>query len=153
MDHARGAMPHALSALLFSAIVALGCATEPPAGPSGGGTNLAGRWSGTASDSSGPGTMTWELTASGATITGTVTMTDAESGITGEGTLRGDLSGASLDFTIDIPAGGFADPYDDCAAQVSGRAQATTSSLSGTYTGVNSCTGTIASGQLTLSRQ
>jgi hypothetical protein len=153
MDYSRGAMPHALSALLFSATIAVGCAGESPSGPSGGGVDLTGRWSGTATDSSGPGSMIWQITANGATITGTITMSDAESGIAGEGTLRGDLSGAGLDFTIDIPVGGFGDPYDECAAQVSGRAQAAPSSLSGTYTGVNSCTGAIGSGQLTLSRQ
>ena len=79
-------------------------------------------------------------------------MSDTESGIEAEGTLSGELSGDTLDFTIRIPVGGFTAPFEPCAAEVTGRAQATASTISGTYSGTNSCTGTVGSGQLTLTK-
>ncbi|HVH26628.1 MAG TPA: hypothetical protein VM818_07715 [Vicinamibacterales bacterium] len=117
------------------------------------GLNLAGMWTGSASDSSGPGDMSWQLTQTGASFSGTLTMTDAASGSHGRGSVSGTVSGPAVRFTMTVPAGGFDDPWTACSADVSGNAQATSSSITAAYSGSNSCTGTIASGQLTLNRQ
>jgi len=114
--------------------------------------NLSGSWSGTATDSSGPGTIAWQLTQSGSSFSGTLTMTDTSSGAHGHGSVSGTLSTATVEFSITIPAGGFDEPWAACTADLTGTAKATASALSGTYTGSNSCTGPVTSGQLTLDK-
>ena len=86
--------------------------TQPsPTQPSADPANLAGVWSGSASDSSGPGQMTWQLTQTGAAFTGTSVITDTSTGYSGRGTVSGTLSGSSIRFSISVPAGGFDGPY------------------------------------------
>jgi len=114
--------------------------------------NLSGSWSGAASDSSGPGTTVWQLTQSGSAFSGTVTMIDTSSGASGRGSVSGTMSGTKVAFAITIPAGGFDDPWAACTADLTGTATATAAALSGTYTGSNSCTGSVTSGQLTLAK-
>ena len=115
--------------------------------------NVSGGWAGTASDSSGPGQMAWQVTQADTVISGTVTMTDTSSGASGRGSLSGTMSGSALRFTIAVPAGGFDVPYATCSATVSGDATATTSAITGSYAGTNSCGGAVASGQVSLSKQ
>jgi hypothetical protein len=115
--------------------------------------NLTGTWSGTASDSSGSGQMTWQLTQSNSTVSGTATI-DAN-GTGGRGSVTGTLSGSSLQFTLTFPAGSFDAPYAACATTVSGTSNASATVLSGTYTG--SSTGSsecraIGTGQFTLNK-
>ena len=128
--------------------------TQPsPTQPSGNPANLAGMWSGSASDSSGPGQLTWQLTQTGTSLTGTLVITDTGTGYSGRGTVSGTLSGSSIGFSMSVPSGGFDGPYASCTASLSGDGQATSSSIMGTYSGSNSCSGAIASGQLTLNKQ
>jgi hypothetical protein len=96
--------------------------------------------------------MTWQLTQSGGTINGTVTMTDTATGLSGRGSISGTLSGSTLRFTLNIPAGGFDAPYGACTSEVSGDAQVSGTTMTGSYAGSSSCAGTIASGQLTLNK-
>jgi hypothetical protein len=114
--------------------------------------NLSGSWSGTASDSSGPGAIAWQLTQSGSSFSGTLTMTDTSSGARGRGSVSGTLSGTTVEFAISIPAGGFDEPWAVCTADLIGTAKATASAMSGEYAGSNSCTGSVTSGQLTLDK-
>ena len=114
---------------------------------------LTGTWSGSASDSSGPGQMSWQITQSDMSFSGTVTMTDSGTGLRGQGSVSGTVSNGSIHFSISVPAGGFDSPYASCTAEVSGDAQASTFSITGTYSGSNSCADAITSGQLSLSRQ
>ena len=135
-----------------------GSSTQPsptsPTSPSASGpVSLSGTWSGSASDSSGPGQMSWQVTQAGASFSGTVTITDTGTGLGGRGSVSGTLSSSSIHFSISIPAGGFDSPYAACTANVSGDGQASTSSITGTYSGSNSCAGAITSGQLTLNKQ
>lgn len=97
--------------------------------------------------------MTWQVTQADTTISGTVTMTDTSTGAGGRGTLSGTVSGSSVHFTIAIAAGGFDAPYAACTANVSGDASATTTTMTGSYSGTNSCSGTVAAGQISLSKQ
>jgi hypothetical protein len=130
-------------------------ATQPSPTPTPGSppVNVSGTWQGTASDSSGPGRMSWQVTQSDTAISGTVTLTDTSSGAGGRGSLSGTVSGSTLRFTLAIPAGGFDAPYASCSATVSGDATASTSSITGSYSGTNTCGGAVSSGQLTLSKQ
>lgn len=123
--------------------------TPPPAAVA----DVAGTWSGLAADSSGPGEMTWRLTQSAATLSGTFAMRDADTGLNGQGTITGTLSGSTLTFAIAVAAGGFDAPFGTCSSSATGTADVSATAIAGTYTGSNSCTGTITSGQLTLSRQ
>lgn len=124
-----------------------------PAPPATDPVNLTATWSGTASDSSGPGQVTWQITQSGTSFSGTLVMTDAATGYGGRGAVSGTMTGSSIRFSMSVPAGGFDGPHGACTANVSGDGQATSSSITGTYSGSNSCSGTIASGQLTLNKQ
>jgi hypothetical protein len=144
-----------LRALVASALVSgMACSgSEMPTPPPPSTVNLAGAWAGSASDSSGPGQMSWKITQTDTSFSGTMTMTDTSTGVSGQGSVSGTVSGASLHFSITVPAGGFASPYVSCTADASGDGQLSSATITGTYSGSNSCSGTIASGQLTLSKQ
>lgn len=145
-----------VTAVLASAL-AVGCnrgtsgsPTQPsPPSPA----NVAGTWSGSASDSTGSGQMTWTLTQAGSTMTGAVTLVDAASAVRGAGTISGDISGADLTFTLKIPAGGFDRPLATCATTATGTAAASANSITGSYTGTNTCSGAIGAGHFTLNKQ
>ena len=114
--------------------------------------DLTGSWSGTATDSSGPGSIAWRVTQSGSAFSGTLTITDDSSGAHGRGSVSGTVSGTAMEFSITIPAGGFDEPWGACTANLTGSATVTTSSFAGTYAGSNSCAGSVSAGQLTLNR-
>jgi hypothetical protein len=144
-----------LAALMFTGACGGGGSSSSPSSPSppaASGVSLAGQWKGTATDSSGPGTITMQVTQTGTDLSGTVTMTVTGVSTTGRGTLTGTLSGTSIQLTIAIPAGGFDAPYTNCNASVSGSGQASASSITATYTGTNSCSGPVTGGQLTVSK-
>jgi hypothetical protein len=124
--------------------------SETPAAPSANTLNVAGSWRGTATDSSGPGSITMQMTQSGTALSGTVSMSVTT--VTGRGTLTGTVSGSTIRLTITIPAGGFDAPFAGCTATVSGDGQASASSISATYTGTNSCSGAITKGELTVTK-
>jgi hypothetical protein len=129
--------------------LACGSPSEPTPTPTPG---LTGTWQGTAQDSSGPGQMTWILTGNESSLSGTSTITDTGTNISARGSVTVTVSGSSLRFTLTVPVGGFDAPYALCSAQVSGDGQASTASMSGTYTGTNSCTGAIADGQFSVAK-
>lgn len=141
-----------LPALLVLALTGAckGGSTSAPAAPTATSVNVAGSWRGTATDSSGPGSVTMQVTQSGADVSGTVTMSVTT--ITGRGTLAGTVSGSTIRLTITIPAGGFDAPFASCTATVSGDGQATATSITATYSGTNSCSGPVTKGELTLSK-
>src|SRR4051812_31942122 len=95
----------AVTAMLVFGVVAIGCkggGSSTPSAPSA--ITVNGTWSGTASDSSGPGTMTWQLSQMGTTFSGTLTMKDSTVNVTGRGSVSGTLSGSSLQFSMSVPA-------------------------------------------------
>ena len=96
--------------------------------------------------------MVLQLTQSGTSVSGTVTITDTSTGLTARGTVSGTVSGASIHFTITIPAGGF-ETQPSCTGSATADAQVSGTSMAGTYTGSNSCTGAIGSGQITLNKR
>jgi hypothetical protein len=127
-----------------------GASSSTPAAPSASSVNVAGSWRGTATDSSGEGSLTLQVTQSGTDLSGTVTMSVIT--VTGRGTVTGTVSGSTIRLTITIPAGGFDAPFSGCTATVSGDGQASASAINATYTGTNSCSGPVTKGQLTLTK-
>jgi hypothetical protein len=96
--------------------------------------------------------MTWQVTQTGTSFSGTLTMLDEENGINGRGSISGSVSGSTIQFSISIPVGGFDGPFASCAADASGSGAVSSSSITGNYSGMNSCTGAVSSGQLTLTK-
>ena len=141
--------------LLMAAMSVLnGCGGgSSPASPSAPSApiDLAGMWAGSASDSSGPGLMSWQLTQSGGSFSGTAVVSDPAGARVAQGTVSGTLSGSALQFSIAVPAGGFNEAA--CTASVTGSGAATATTITGTYSGTQSCSGAFTSGSLTLSKQ
>jgi hypothetical protein len=141
--------------VLSGLIVAAGCGgdgSQSPTQPSPAPPVLSGTWTGTATDSGGPGRLTWQLEESAGAFSGTLSFTDAATGIAGTGQVSGTRSGSTLTFAMSIPAGAIGKPFASCSTSASGSGQVTSTTITGTYTGTNSCTGSFASGQLTLGR-
>ena len=114
--------------------------------------NLNGVWSGVASDSSGPGSMTWNLTQTSVTVSGTMQAATPSGAIAFSGSFSGTLSGATLPFTITVPAGGVTG-LPTCTVTMTGTVSSiTTSTLGGTYSG-SSCGGPFSNGQFKLTKQ
>jgi hypothetical protein len=120
-------------------------------------SNIAGTWSGSAYDvsgnSSGPGSMTWQITQTGASFSGILTITDAGTNATGRGTVSGTVNGTALSFSMSVPAGGFDNPFAGCSVTLSGTGVAADTSINGNYSGSSSCSGAISAGLLTLIKQ
>jgi uncharacterized protein (TIGR03437 family) len=114
--------------------------------------NLNGVWSGAASDSSGPGTMTWKLTQTGVTVNGTMQAATPSGAIAFSGSFSGTLNGSTLPFTINVAAGGVTG-LPSCTVTMNGTVTSITpSTLSGTYSG-SSCGGPFSNGQFKLTKQ
>ena len=126
-------------------------------------TSMNGTWTGSASDSSsamgagslmgqaGIGTLTWPLTQSGSTVTGSMGF----SGMQGRmpGAFSGTMSGDEMTFTMDMPINSMMSA--GCTARATGMARLneTRMTMTGTYSGSNSCTGSFANGQMTMTRR
>ena len=159
LPHCRLSGTSRVACWIATAVLLLLPACGGGGGGGGGGTttapglNLTGTWSGSAQDSSGPGSVTWRITQNGNSVSGTLRFTDSSSGISGRGTVTGTLAGSRLSFVMEIPVGGFGSPFKSCSFKTdSGSAQATTSRIQGTYSGTNSCTGPVRNGSIDLSR-
>jgi hypothetical protein len=111
---------------------------------------------------SGMGTtvVSWRVTQSGANVTGTVTTqsTDAPGTCASchrsrAGTLTGTISGTTLTWTAKFPANPADDPTPSCGATLTGTIpDITADSVSGTYSGADTCEGQYANGTLTMAR-
>jgi hypothetical protein len=127
--------------------------------------SMAGTWAGTGSDSSSAmgaggmmgqsdmGTMTWQLTQNGSTVTGP--MSFSGSGMQGRmpGSFMGTMSGDDMAFTMDMPTSSMMS--SGCSSRATGTAHVdrTTMTMTGTYSGSNSCSGAFAAGQMTMTRR
>jgi hypothetical protein len=63
------------------------------------------------------------------------------------------VSGATIQFSLSVLAGGFDSPYASCTVTISGSGSVSSTAINGTYAGSSSCGGAISSGQLTLNKQ
>ncbi len=141
-----------------------GSASTSPSGPTAS-TSMAGAWTGIASDSSssigagsmmgqaGMGTMTWQLTENGSIATGP--MSFSGSGMQGRmpGTFVGTMSGDDMTFAMDMPTSSMMST--GCSSRATGTAHVnrTTMTMTGTYSGSNSCSGAYTGGQMTMNRR
>jgi hypothetical protein len=157
----------ALPIIMVTALAVLGISCGAGDGPP------PARWSGTGVDSNertglngttiAPGTtiVTWTFTQTDASVSGTVTTLSTDSQGTCNschrsrtGKLSGTIAGTTLTWTISFPADAAHDPTPICTATITGTASGITeSSLSGVYSGNDSCEGPILDGTLTLARQ
>jgi hypothetical protein len=114
---------------------------------------LNGTYAGSASDSTGAGTMAWIASQSGTAVSGSVTAKTSLGIVAFTGSLTGTLTGSSLTFSITVPAGGISG-FPGCTATLDGTATGVTNTaIDGTYTGTNSCGGAFNAGHLTLTKQ
>ena len=153
-ERSRHSVQIALTAAVLSVMLSTACHSDsqPMPSPSDVNASVSGTWRGAASDSTGPGPLIWRLAQNGTSFTGTVTIVDSATNVSGRGSISGTVSGTTLHFSMSIPSGGFDQPYDGCAAQVSGDAQVSGASLAGSYSGLNSCTGIVTAGQIKMTR-
>ena len=154
--------------ILFLAVFVAGCGGSGSSmGPTGPGSmaNYAGTWGGSMSESGGAtmgsgtmgglmrgmmaGQMTWQMTQTEANVTGHMEMSPFRG--TGRMAISGTISGQTLTFTMNIPAGGM--PELGCAATGNGIAHMNGNTMTGTYSGSNTCSGPFSNGQFTLYRR
>ncbi len=155
--------------LLVATLIVGGCNnTTTPSGPSPiltgstSGVNLTGTWMGQGSDSSsstmgsgsmmgqaGIGQMTVLISESGSSVSGTV----AFSGMPNltPGSLTGTLSGNIFTFTITMPAGSML--TSGCSVTANGTLQVNVTTMTGAFSGSNSCDGAFTNGQMTLTKR
>ena len=154
-------MKQVFAVVLVSCFVAA-CGDSSPTAPTAS-TSMTGTWAGSASDSStsmgtgslmgqaGMGTMTWPLTQSGSTVTGSMSF----AGMQGRtpGAFSGMMSGDEMTFTMDMPMASMMS--SGCTARATGTARVdrTKMTMTGTYGGSNSCTGSFTNGQMTMTRR
>lgn len=158
-------MKKVFAAVVFASFAAAcgGDAAMSPSAPTAS-ASLAGAWIGIASDSSSSigagsmmgqadmGTMTWQLTENGSIETGP--MSFSGSGMQGRtpGTFLGTMTGDDMTFAMDMPSNTMMST--GCSSRATGTAHVnrTTMTMTGTYTGSNSCSGAYTSGQMTMTR-
>jgi hypothetical protein len=145
--------------VLFLAAFAAGCGSSGNSiRPSDAGSlsGYAGTWMGSMAESGGSmmgsgmmsGQMTWQMTQTGTNVTGNMDMTGFKG--TGKMMISGTIAGQTMSFTMNIPAGGM--PESGCASTGNGTAQMNGNTMTGTYSGSNTCSGAFSNGQLSSRR-
>jgi hypothetical protein len=154
-------------AVVLLTLFAAACGGNSPTAPSGSmaSASVAGTWAGIGTDSSSSigagsmmgqtdmGTMTWQLTQNGSTVTGPMSFSGSGMQVRMAGSFLGTMSDDDMTFTMDMPTGSMMSP--GCSSRATGTAHVnrTTMTMTGTYSGSNSCSGTFANGQMTMTRR
>jgi hypothetical protein len=124
--------------------------------------NLAGDWTGRATDSQGAIMVSWTLTQSGGTVTGTVKTQslDPTDGSCNSchrnksGTVTGVVSDTTLSLTMFFAAGANGDPTPACSATLSGSASSiANTNVTTTYSGSDTCEGPFTNGTMAMTRR
>jgi hypothetical protein len=132
--------------------------SPPPATPS---LNLTGTWTGSGSDGLGLETFTWVLAQSGNALSGSVSMrplslTDGSCGSchkVKDGSISGSVSGTAVTLRMSFALGG-SQPTPTCLVIMDVSASGVTStSLSSSYNGSDSCEPAVALGSIKMTRQ
>jgi hypothetical protein len=144
-----------------------GCAGSPSqvVGPSNAPSttslNLTGTWTGSGSDGLGPETFSWVLAQSGDAVSGAASMrplslTDgscASCHKVKDGSISGSISGTAVTLKMSFALGG-SQPTPTCLVTIDVSASnVTSSSLSSSYNGSDSCEPAVALGSITMTRQ
>jgi hypothetical protein len=123
--------------------------------------NLTGTWTGSGSDGLGPETFTWVLAQSGSALSGSVSMrppslTDGTCGSchkVKDGSISGSVSGTAVTLRMSFALGG-SQPTPTCLVIMEVSASGVTStSLSSSYNGSDSCEPAVALGSITMTRR
>lgn len=134
-----------------------GVQPPPPDRP----VDLTGTWEGTGSDNQGPEKLAWTLTQTGQAVSGTAisTAVNATDGTCASchknkiGTFSGTVSGTTLTLTMTFPAGSNAAPTPICGVTISSTIPTLGDTISGTYSGSDSCEGPFSQATFTMTRQ
>ena len=153
--------------LVLVTLFAAACGGSTSMAPSGSmaSASITGTWAGVGTDSSTSmgagsmmgqtdmGTMTWQLTQNGSAVTGP--MSFSGSGMQGRmpGSFVGTMSGDDMTFTMDMPTSSMMSPGCSSRATGTGHVNRTTMTMTGTYSGSNSCSGAFANGQMTMTHR
>src|SRR6266516_1239830 len=86
LPNARCAGVRLLSLVTVAAVFTTSCGKDSTTGPSP--VDVAGTWTGSGSDNSGPGSIVFSLSQNGQAVSGTFVATDNATGIAISGTLR-----------------------------------------------------------------
>jgi hypothetical protein len=129
------------------------CDDGAPLDPSDAPLDLGGIWRGAITVNSMPAQMTWTLTQSAAAVSGPALVALPTGIVLMNGALTGSLSGMTLTYTIDVPAGGI--PLQpSCSGRIGGTSTAVSASnMSGSYAVTSStCATGLTSGSFTLTK-
>jgi hypothetical protein len=161
MQVSRSALAHA-HRLVVLCLLEAGCGGNSPSTPTMTTpttpvvppVQIAGIWSGSASDSSGAGKMTWTLTQNNASVTGDAQVETALKTVIMTGKISGTVSVSTFEWRLDIPAGGVS-VQAGCTVTVTGSSTiaAGAASMTGSYSGTGSCTPPFSNGTVTLNKQ
>ena len=136
-------------------------AAAPSSPPSTTALNLTGTWTGSGSDGLGPETFSWVLAQSGDALSGSVSMrplslTDgscASCHKVKDGSISGSVSGTAVTLRMSFALGG-SQPTPACLVIIDVSASnATSTSLSSSYDGSDSCEPAVALGSITMTRR
>lgn len=97
----------------------------------------------------GLGAMTWQLTQSGSAVTGSMSFSGMQGGRAGS--FSGTMSGEDMTLTMDLPSGSMMS--SGCSARATGTARVSGTTMTGSYSGSNSCTDSFMNGQMTMTRR
>ena len=99
------------------------------------------------------GAMTWRLTQNGSTVTGPMSFSGP--GMQGRtaGSFTGTMSGDDMTFTMALPTGSMMSSGCSSTATGTARVNRTTMTMTGPYSGSNSCSGGFTNGQMTMTRR
>ncbi len=128
-------------------------------------SSLTGTWAGSSADATGSAQMTWTVTENGTGVNGSMNLSNTGRGMMGAGSMQGTVSGQTVTFHMDVPTGGFTGTMSSCTmtADGQGTVSADGHTMTGTYSGTlsgmmsggmmnQSCGGSMANGQFTLTR-
>lgn len=161
-------MRKSLVVMVLLGVLAAACAgsSNPATAPSS--ASATGTWSGTLADSTTPGlgtggmmgqagmgTMTLRLVQDGSNVTGTMAFAGTGNGMM-QGTMTGTMSDEDMTFTMNMPASSMGSMMaGGCSAQATGTAHmnGAAMTMTGNYSGTNSCSGAFNNGQISISRR
>jgi hypothetical protein len=97
------------------------------------------------------GTMTWQLTQNGSSVSGSMSFSGMPNMV--RGTFSGTMTAEEVTFTMHMPVGSMMS--GTCSVEANGTAHMSsdTMTMTGSYSGVNSCAGVFNNGQMTMSRR
>jgi hypothetical protein len=146
-----------VTCLAVSTVLSCGDGGSSPITPGGGAAvvaNVAGIWSGTATDALGQFRMTLNLTQTGAQVAGTmIGTTTVGAPLYNNGSVIGRTTVTAFNFSIAVPRGGIPDDPTCTASFTAVTNDLLATSMAGTYTGEDTCRGPFAGGRFQLLKQ